>query len=151
RFKLFDPDRFLEALVPRFGFVFTRTFACLSLALVGVAATVTITNWEELHRSLFKLYRVETVPVAWITLLAIVMGHELSHGLTCKRFGGKVHEIGFLLVYLQPAMYCNVSDAWLFPEKSRRLLVTLAGAWFEVAVWAVATLFWRVTELGSVP
>lgn len=36
-----------------------------------------------------------------------------------------------MLIYLQPAFYCNVSDAWLFPEKSKRLWVTFAGAYFE--------------------
>ncbi len=150
RFKVVDPDRFLTALAPRLSFVYTRAFAFLSVAIILLAAGVTIVNWEELHQSLARLYRVETIPLVWITLLAIVVGHELSHGLTCKRFGGKVHEIGLLLIYLQPAMYCNVSDAWMFPEKSKRLLVTLAGAWFEIGVWALATLFWRVTEPGSV-
>ena len=151
RFKVFDPDRLLTALVPRVRFVFTRTFALLSVATILLAAGVTVVNWEELHHSLYRLYRVETIPLAWITLLGIVVGHELSHGLTCKRFGGKVHEIGLLLIYLQPAMYCNVSDAWMFPERSKRLLVTLAGAWFEILVWALATLFWRVTDPATVP
>ena len=36
--------------------------------------------------------------------------------------------------------------AWLFPEKSRRLWVTFAGAYFEIFLWALATLAWRVTE-----
>jgi putative peptide zinc metalloprotease protein len=151
RLKVFDPDKFLTALAPQLSFFFTRTFAVLSVLTLLTALGVTVTNWEEIHRSLRQLYRVETIPLAWFTLLCIVIGHEFSHGLACKRYGGKVHEIGFLLIYLQPAMYCNVSDAWLFPEKSKRLLVTLAGAWFELTVWALATLFWRVTEPGSLP
>src|SRR5206468_12795189 len=40
---------------------------------------------------------------------------------------------------------------WMFPEKSKRLLVTLAGAWFEIFAWALATLFWRLTEPGTPP
>jgi hypothetical protein len=79
----------------------------------------------EIHRNLPRLYHFEAALLAWFSYLAIIVGHECSHGLTCKRFGGKVHEIGLLLIYLQPAMYCNVSDAWLFPEKRHRLLVTL--------------------------
>jgi multidrug resistance efflux pump len=81
----------------------------------------------------------------------VIIGHEFSHGLTCKRFGGKVHEIGLLLIYLQPAMYCNISDAWLFPEKSKRLLVTFAGAWFDLLVWGLATLLWRITDPSTLP
>jgi hypothetical protein len=54
-----------------------------------------------------------------------------------------------MLIYFQPAFYCNVSDAWLFPEKSRRLWVTFAGAYFEIFLWGLATLVWRVTDPGS--
>jgi len=34
--------------------------------------------------------------------------------------------MGCALVFLQPAFYCNVSDAWLFAEKSKRLWVGIA-------------------------
>jgi multidrug resistance efflux pump len=151
RWKMVNPNAFLEALVPKLRLVFTRPFAWFSVAVILLAIGVMFSHWSEIHRLLPGLYRVETIPLAWATLLGIVVGHELSHGLTCKRFGGKVDEIGLLLIYLQPAMYCNVSDAWMFPEKGKRLLVTLAGAWFEIFAWAVATLFWRFTEPGTAP
>lgn len=54
-----------------------------------------------------------------------------------------------MLIYLQPAFYCNVSDAWLFPKKSSRLWVTFAGAHLEVTLWALATVIWRLTEPGT--
>ena len=57
--------------------------------------------------------------------------------------------MGFLLIYLNPALYTNVSDAWLFPEKSRRLWVTFSGAYFEMFLWAIATLVWTVSPSGS--
>jgi len=151
RFKVIDPDSILAALVPKLAFVFTPAFAFFSVSVILLATCVMISNWDELHRSLATLYRVETIPLVWFSLLCIVIGHEFSHGLTCKRYGGSVREIGLLLIYLQPAMYCNVSDAWMFPEKRKRLLVTLAGAWFEIFAWALATLFWRLTEPGTVP
>ncbi|MBI2946572.1 MAG: biotin/lipoyl-binding protein, partial [Verrucomicrobia bacterium] len=78
--------------------------------------------------------------------LGVITAHEFSHGLTCKHFGGRVREIGFMLIYFQPAFYCNVSDAWLFPEKSRRMWVTFAGGYFEIFLWGLATVVWRVTE-----
>ena len=151
RFKLFDPDLLLDRLASGLRFAFTKSFACFSVITILLAALVMISSWQELHQDLVRLYRPETLVLAWITLLLIVMGHEFSHGLTCKRFGGQVHEIGLLLIYLQPAMYCNVSDAWLFPEKRKRLLVTLAGAWFEIFCWALATLFWRLTDPATFP
>jgi len=76
----------------------------------------------------------------------VVGAHEFGHGLTCTRFGGEVHEMGCALVFLQPAFYCNVSDAWLFPEKSKRLWVGFAGPYFELFLWSLAVLTWRMTE-----
>src|SRR5207253_4021415 len=37
----------------------------------------------------------------------------------------------------------------LFPEKSRRLWVTFAGAYFEIFLWALATIIWRLVEPGN--
>ena len=54
--------------------------------------------------------------------------------------------MGFLLIYFQPALYCNVSDAWLFPEKSKRMWVAAAGPYFELFLWALAVMAWRITE-----
>ena len=151
RFKMFDPDLFLERMLPRLRFFFTQTFAWFSVATILLAAGVMIVSWQELHLHVAQLYRPETLALAWVSLLVIVMGHEFAHGFTCKRFGGRVHELGFMLIYLQPAMYCNVSDAWLFPEKRKRLLVTLAGGWFEVFCWSLALLFWRLTDPATLP
>jgi multidrug efflux pump subunit AcrA (membrane-fusion protein) len=89
--------------------------------------------------------RWETAPLAWLVLLLVTTGHEFAHGLTCKRHGGEVHEVGFLLIFFMPCFYCNVSDAWLFKEKSKRLWVTLAGGYFELFLWALAVFIWRVT------
>ena len=105
-----------------------------------------MSDWNEIVRDLRHLYRFDALVLAWITVLTVTTAHEFAHGLTCKRFGGEVHEIGFLLLYFQPAFYCNVSDAWLFPKKSHRLWVTFAGAYLEIFVWSLATLAWRATE-----
>src|SRR6266568_3368995 len=48
-------------------------------------------------------------------------------------------------LYFMPCFFCNVSDAWLIKEKSKRLWVTLAGAWCDLCVWAMAVLIWRLT------
>src|SRR5438477_308361 len=111
-----------------------------------VALGVTVVDWNEIARDFHRLHRLTTLPVVLLSLLVIGTCHEFAHGVTCKRFGGEVHEVGFMLIYFCPAFYCNVSDAWLFPERSKRLWVTFAGPYFESVIWALATLTWRVTE-----
>ena len=91
------------------------------------------------------IWRWETLALAWLTLVIVTTLHEFAHGLTCKHFGGEVHELGFLLMFFIPCFYCNVSDAWLFREKSKRLWVTLAGGYCDLLLWAVAIFAWRLT------
>ncbi|WP_160172733.1 biotin/lipoyl-binding protein [Methylomarinum vadi] len=79
-----------------------------------------------------------------LVLVVTAILHECSHGLACKYFGGQVREIGFLLIYFMPAFFCNISDAWLFPQKSRRLWVAFAGAYCELLLWALAVFCWRL-------
>src|SRR6267143_549336 len=151
RLKAFDPDRLFNRLIGHVGFFFTRTFLVASAALIIVAFGITFLHWHEIGRDVVRLYRVQVVMLAWLVVLLVGMAHEFAHGLTCKRFGGEVHELGFMLLYFQPALYCNVSDAWLFSRKSQRLWVTFAGAYFELFIWALATLTWRLTNPETWP
>jgi putative peptide zinc metalloprotease protein len=145
RFKIFDPDRLLNRLLPWVQFCFTPQFLFLSAALICCAAAVTVFNWNEFLRDASRLYSVSTLPLLMATIFLVITAHEFAHGLTCKHFGGEVREMGFMLIYFQPAFYCNVSDAWFF-SKARRLWVSFAGPYFEVFLWALATLTWRLTD-----
>src|SRR2546429_2444979 len=149
RLKAFDPNRLFGRLVGKVGFCFTPHFLLFSAALILLAFGITVDNRGEIGRVFSRLYRLETFVLAWLMVLLVSAAHEFAHGVTCKHFGGEVHEIGFMLLYFQPALYCNVSEAWLFPEKSKRLWVTFAGPYFELFLWALATLTWRVTESGT--
>lgn len=146
RCALFDPDQLLDRLVHRVRFLFTTQFVVLSGATMLLAAAIMMANWSELAPDLARLYRFSAIPLFVAVLFVVASLHEFAHALTCKRFGGQVHEMGFLLIYFQPALYTNVSDAWLFPERRQRLWVGLAGPWFELFIWALAALVWRLTD-----
>ena len=51
------------------------------------------------------------------TILTLTV-HELAHGLTARRFGAEVHEMGVLLLYFLPCAYTDISDAYLVERKS---------------------------------
>ncbi len=149
RKSLFDPDHFFTWLAPKVAFFWTRTFLILSLAGALLALVVLIANWGEVMKHLPRMVRWETVLLAWVALFVVTTLHEFAHGLTCKRHGGEVHEIGFLLMFFVPCFYCNVSDAWLMREKAKRLWVTLAGGYCDLCMWALAVLVWRVALPGT--
>jgi len=149
RLKAFDPDRLFDILAESLRFLFTPAFLTTSAALIVLAALTAAANGPSIARDIAQAIQIHTLFFAWLTVFLVIIVHEFSHGLTCKHFGGNVHDLGFLLLYFQPTFYCNISDAWLFPERSKRLWVTLAGAYSELVIWAMATLVWRVTEPGT--
>ncbi len=149
KLKGFDPDQILNRLLRRSRFLFTPYFISASLLLILLAALITVGSWGDLGYSFTGIFRIATILQVWVAIFLVVLLHEFAHGLTCKYFGGEVHEMGFLLLYFQPCFYCNVSDAYLFPEKSKRLWVTFAGAYCQIFVWAVATILWRITALDT--
>ncbi len=151
RKNIYDPDRLFTWLAPRLWFFWTRAFLALSAACIALAVLVVCASHHELAASFADALRWESVVWAWLMLLVVTALHESAHGLTCKHYGGEVHEIGFLLMFFVPCFYCNVSDAWLFKEKSKRLWVTFAGGYFELFLWSLAVLVWRLAVPGSLP
>src|SRR5215471_14856184 len=121
RKSLCNPDRFFTWLAPRVSFIWTRAFLAVSVGCIALAAFIFWSNRQDLGRDLARSLGWGTGLMTWLMLAIAAALHESAHGLTCKRFGGEVREIGFLLLYFRPAFYCNVSDAWLFAEKTKRL------------------------------
>jgi putative peptide zinc metalloprotease protein len=142
---LFDPDRFFSCLEPRIRLFWTRGFFILSASSIVLAAGLIWFNGQQVASSFAHALRWESAIGVWLVLLLITACHESAHGLTCKHYGGEVHEVGFLMMLFMPCFYCNVSDAWMIPDKSKRLWVTLAGGYFELFLWSLSALIWRVT------
>ena len=54
-----------------------------------------------------------------------------------------------MLIYFQPAFYCDVSDSWMFPSRRNRMLVTLAGGYAQLVIWGLCTIIWRITDTDT--
>ena len=137
RFKVLDPTWIFDRIGPIARFFFTPYFLVMSAALLLLAADIAIVNWGDLLDAFRGFFQPSAIPLYITVAFLTVTLHEFAHGMTCRYFGGEVHEIGFLLIYFQPALYCNVSDAWLFNEKSKRLWVAFAGPYFELFLWSI--------------
>ncbi len=151
RFPGVDPERLLNWLHPKFGWIFERSGIMIWLLCAVAAGSLLLANFDEFHRRLPGFY--EFFSVRNFFWLALVMGttkicHELGHGLSCKHFGGECHEIGLMLLVFTPAMYCDTSDSWLLPSKWHRAFIGAAGMYVEIFLAAVATFVWWNTQPG---
>jgi multidrug resistance efflux pump len=149
RKRILDPDRLLARIEPSLRWVFTRGFLLISGAAILAGAFVLWANRDDFGASIRDAMRWESLVLGWCVLFLVGMLHECAHGLTCKHHGGEVREIGLLFMFFMPCFYCNVSDAWLFREKRKRLWVMLAGGYCDLVIWALAVFLWRVTEPGT--
>ncbi len=149
KIRAFNPDALLGRLEEKLRFCFSKGFAAWVCLTMFVALNISILNWEFLFVSFGTLFQLYSVPLILGTALAILTIHEFAHGLTLKHYGGRVEEMGFLLLYFIPAFYCNVSDAWML-KKRERMLVTLAGGFVQLFLWALATIAWRLLSPETV-
>ena len=53
-----------------------------------------------------------------------------------------------MLLVFTPCLYCEVSDAWTFPSKWRRIAVSAAGIIVEIVLAALAALVWCFSGQG---
>src|SRR5262249_52779195 len=98
RKSLWDPDCFFTWLAPKIRFFWTRSFLLVSATCVLAAALLAWGHRQELAGRLAHAPRWETAVLVGLSLLLIGTLHELAHGLTCKHYGGEVHEVGVLLL-----------------------------------------------------
>jgi putative peptide zinc metalloprotease protein len=154
RWTFGNPDALLDRVLPHIRWMFTPTFIVASVALFAVYVLLLSQGWGDFTAALKATYSWHNITLTsaltlWITAGVVILIHELGHGFTCKYFGGEVRELGFMLLYFQPAFYCNVSDAWSFPERRARLWVTAAGSWIQIVVASLAAILWWAAAPGT--
>lgn len=153
-FKAWDPNNFLAKIDPYLSWMFTPQFVFVSSLLFVVCIYLVVGDWSRIAADTQALYTFQNktaydIWAFWILLLVIGFIHECGHGLTCKHFGGDVHQMGFLLIYFTPAFFTDTTDIVLFQRGAHRQWVIFAGMWIELTICAVASLIWHFTLAGS--
>ena len=148
--SLIDPNRLLGRMDKYFGWMYTRAYVT-TFSVCGVLTLLMLaSHWEELAVHGANFFTLQNLALTWVVFIFIKTIHEFGHGLTCKHFGGEVHEMGAMFIMFTPYLYCNVSDSWLLPDKRRRILVTAAGIFVEMSLAIVAAWVWVATSPGLV-
>ncbi len=151
RIPLFDPDRFLGALIGPARWLFSGSGFMLWLFVVVAAAVTAMAHADELVAAVgSKALSTHEVLAFWLLFPLIKALHELGHGLAVKSWGGEVHEMGINLLVFMPVPFVDASAAWALRDKRRRALVGAAGIMVELFLAAVAFMVWLVVEPGLV-
>lgn len=154
RFPLIDPDSLFKKILPHITFFWSRSFLLFAICIMFLGSGLILWNWAEFKNGVYQLATFQHTSalqlfILWVIVYVVIGIHELGHGLTCRYYGGEVHEIGFLLLFFQPCLYCNVNDAWMLDKKWKQVAVTLAGGFIEYFIASLAAIGWALTAPGT--
>ena len=156
KIPLWDPDRFLNALSPFFGWLFTRfgiVFWFLA-ALIGLVYAAGRAEYLTVDSS--AILSMSNIPLLYIAFAGSKLLHELGHAFACKHFGirsgggGQIHKMGVMLMLLTPVPFVDCSSSWAFRNKWNRAVVGMAGLMVDLLIAAVSVVIWSQTAEGSV-
>lgn len=85
------------------------------------------------------------IPLTGFAIVVVALGlatlfHEAAHGLALTRLGGRPRRAGFMLFYLTPAFFVDVTDGWRLADRRHRVAIALAGPAVHATAAAVAML-----------
>lgn len=154
-FSAWDPDRYfnwLDALAGRF--IYSRWSLLAALSLFTIETVMVVNNWKMIGpdtATFFNFAQKDLGDLArfWILIMIVGFIHESAHGLTCKHYGGQVHSMGLMFLYLTPCFFVDVTESWVSATKLQRLATIIAGIWIELVVCGIAMIFWLHAPAGS--
>ncbi|MFC1627650.1 efflux RND transporter periplasmic adaptor subunit [Gemmatimonadota bacterium] len=147
-----DPDNLFNWMIKRLQWVASKSFQIFFWIFVIGSYAILIGDLEATWAGLSSFYVFEgwslvQIVVLYLLILLIIVIHEFGHGLMCKYYGGEVHQMGLLIIYLiNPALFCNVSDSYRFPKKYSRVMVVFGGPLVELFVGSIFVYIWWLTD-----
>lgn len=153
-FSAWDPNDFFDRVIPYLRWIWTPYFFAFTLGLMALGAVLFVSDLGRIVQDTADFYSFQGKGLRdfvdlWILLFFIGFIHESGHGLTCKHFGGEVHQMGFLLLYFTPAFYTDVTDIYLFDKDYKRLWTIFGGMWVHLLIAVLALIVWSFTLAGS--
>ena len=150
RLALWNPDKFLDRTLwmvrPVTGWFGLALWCAVVLPAVMLAGL----HWDTLTEGAAD--RILSAENLWVSALVFPLVkalHEMGHAYAVKAGGGRVHEIGVMLLVLLPMPYVDASAASAFRSRRRRVAVGAAGMLVETFVAGLAMLAWTVVDPGD--
>lgn len=151
----FNPDKLFERISKVTDLLITKTAAYIYVLIIMLAFIVSINNrlvFLQVTSNILNDFNILNLIILYSLMFATVGIHEFSHGITCKKYANKVTELGFMLFYLQPAMYCNVSSVYLLKDKKQKVIVFLSGVISQIILSSIAILtYFLMSRFGYKP
>lgn len=143
---LWKPGALISRLVSVLGWLYQPAALFVWALLLLYAGASLFGEWTRIVTSASHVVSVWSwwwLAASWVVLKLL---HELSHGMACCRFGGRVGPMGIILILFVPLAYIDVTDSTRFHSKWRRIAVAGAGMYMEGWIAGFAAICWLNTR-----
>ncbi len=133
QYSLPHPDRLVEQATRWLGWAYTPQAGLVWLALVLLSIPLVWGNAQWAAGFVLRLDWLAAHLGVWGVVLPLlllnlhILLHELSHCIVCKRLGGRIHALGVVFYYGLICPFADTTEAWGFPNRWHRAMVSLAG------------------------
>ncbi len=150
RIPLVDPDRFLQRLLPFFGWCVGKVGLLLWLIVIALGGKSVMDHWPQALAESRHVIDTPNLLLLYVALIGTKLLHELGHGLFCRKYGGEVHTLGVMFLIFTPVPYVDVTSSWSFRNRWQRILVASAGMMVENFVAGLAAIIWARSAPGPI-
>jgi putative peptide zinc metalloprotease protein len=124
-------------------------FIFLAALLTAIYALLSFQSVLEKAPSYAELVSPNHLLLMMIGFMIAKVLHELGHGLACQNVGHECSEMGVMFLVFLPVLYCDVSDLWTEKNRWKRIFVSLAGVFVELAIATVCFWGWYFSLDGQ--
>lgn len=152
KFRLFNPEKFLNCNINKIRFIFTAECFFLVCAFLGFSIFIAFDKQENIYSFGQQLWSNQgfSLIIPFVLLMMLVVSvHELGHAFTLKHYNGAVLDMGLMFICLLPGAYTNTTDAYGLVKRRQRTLVMAAGVICQVVIWGIALCLWSITKPGN--
>lgn len=144
-------EQIVDALYRKVRFVFHPISLAVIAAIVVSGFYALAWEIDDIHEIILKpALAIHENPFLlielYVAMTLVSVLHEFSHGLTCRHFGGSVHRIGIMFYPAMIIFYVDVSSAWVFRSRWKRIAVAMAGPVLNLIVMAICFWIWHATK-----
>lgn len=148
RVPLLKPDRLLQGLARRCGFLFRPLFWQLTGLALVVGLVLLVRQWDVFTATLSDFRNLPGLVGFFVVLVGVKVVHEFGHGIVAAHFGCRVPTMGIAFLVMTPVAYTDTNEAWSLTARKPRLLIGAAGILAELCLAAWATLAWTLLPDG---
>jgi putative peptide zinc metalloprotease protein len=142
-------DRAIAWLERRLRWAFTRPANYLYLGILALAGMITVASFWDVLEAL-TAQPTGAFMIVLVAMSALInSARGIVHGVAHKHFGGQIPMMQLsLLAYFVPWVSCDYSGVRWMAKKSDRMWTIFSGIYFELLMWAVGLIAWRITLPG---